>query len=133
MKLGTQTNSLTNHLYSHMVKGQPEPEVGMGATLLSWTDRYAATIVKVWRMPKKGTIHLVVRQDHSIRTDNNGLSESQKYEFAPNPRGYGHTFRLGRSGRWEEIAYSEHTKRWHMIKGLGLRIGEREEYRDPTF
>lgn len=32
MKLGTQTGSVINHLYSRGVIGQPTPEVGMGAT-----------------------------------------------------------------------------------------------------
>jgi hypothetical protein len=34
MRIGTQTNSLVNHLYSRAVNGQPEPVIGMGATLL---------------------------------------------------------------------------------------------------
>lgn len=38
MKLGTQTGSTTNYLMSG-VKGQPAPEIGMGVTLLHWTDR----------------------------------------------------------------------------------------------
>jgi primosomal protein N' len=51
MKLGAQTASLTNHLQSRATIGQPEPTVGMGATLLGWTDRYAGTIVEV--LPQK--------------------------------------------------------------------------------
>ena len=32
MKLGTETGSMTNHIYSRATKGQPDPAVGMGAT-----------------------------------------------------------------------------------------------------
>ena len=34
MKLGSQTGSVINHLYSRAVIGQPKPKVGMGCTLL---------------------------------------------------------------------------------------------------
>ncbi len=44
MKLGTQTGSVINHLHSRAVIGQPEPVVGMGATMLLWSDRRACTI-----------------------------------------------------------------------------------------
>ena len=47
MNIGTQTNSLVNHLYSRMTVGAPAPVVGMAATTLSWTDRHAATVTKV--------------------------------------------------------------------------------------
>jgi hypothetical protein len=43
MHLGTQTGSLTNHLYSR-IKLPSEVKVGDGATLLGWTDRYAGTV-----------------------------------------------------------------------------------------
>ncbi len=43
MKLGTETNSLINNLYSNMTIGAPAQVVGMAATTLSWTDRSVAT------------------------------------------------------------------------------------------
>ena len=61
MKAGTQTGSLVNHLMS---QDTPiAPEIGMGATILSWTDRNAGTIVKI--TPKQ--IH--VQEDNAERTD----------------------------------------------------------------
>lgn len=36
-----------NNLMLTGTKGQPTPEVGMGATQLGWTDRHAYTIVEV--------------------------------------------------------------------------------------
>mgnify|MGYP001576962564 CR=1 FL=1 len=41
LRAGTQTGSLINHLMSGS-KGA-EPEVGMGATILGWSDRHPAT------------------------------------------------------------------------------------------
>jgi hypothetical protein len=46
MKLGTHTGSLTNHIYSRAVP--ITPEVGMGCTLLSWSDRHPATIIDIF-------------------------------------------------------------------------------------
>ena len=44
MNIGTQTSSLVNHLYSRMTIGEPEPTVGMGVTMLSWSDRNACLL-----------------------------------------------------------------------------------------
>ena len=66
------------------VIGQPEPVVGMGATILLWTDRHAATITEVFVLGKY--TYVKVRQDTSKRIDKNGMSEDQDYEFTPNPR-----------------------------------------------
>ena len=84
--MGT-TNSLVNNLM--MDSRQREPSVGDGATVLMWTDRYAATIVTVERFKtgrRAGEVKAVeVREDHAKRTDRNGQSESQTYEYSPNP------------------------------------------------
>ena len=58
MNLGTETGSVMNHLMSRMVRGEPAPRVGMGATLLSWTDRHAATVTTGIYVPKHGTWHI---------------------------------------------------------------------------
>lgn len=112
MKLGTQTASMTNYLMSG-TNGQPTPEVGMGATILMWTDRHAATIVKVTRTQ----IH--VKQDHAKRTDTRGMSESQEYEYTPNPNAPTIVFRK--------------TKRGYRSQAGSLRIGDRNEYHDYSF
>lgn len=131
MKLGTQTASLTNHLYSRMVKGQPEPEVGMGATILCWTDRQAATIMLTWN--EKGTRFIGVREDTAKRIDKNGLSESQTYEYQPNPDGREYIFRQEKDGRWQQVRQNQETKRWVKVNGEGLRIGSRDHYHDFSF
>ena len=130
MRLGTQTGSLTNHLYSRMTINQPNPEVGMGATILRWTDRHAATITAI--LNSSATI-IIVREDYARRTDKNGMSESQEYEFTRNTEGRRYTFRQAASGSWEEINLNSKTQRWNKVDGPGLRIGERNHYHDFSF
>jgi len=130
MKLGTQTGSMTNHLLSRAVVGQPEPVEGMGATVLCYSDRHAATITHVSRAHKTTVVY--VRQDKATRTDKNGMSESQSWAFEPNPQGALYTFRQSKNGQWEEVRVNEKTGRFNKIEGNGLRIGERAEYYDFT-
>lgn len=100
-----------------MQKSPVKPTVGMGATMLMHSDRHAYTIVEV-----VSDKEVVVQQDNAVRTDKNGLSESQTYEYSPNPQGEKHTVTLRKHGGW--VTKKGH-QRWH--------IGERREYRDPSF
>jgi hypothetical protein len=132
MKLGGNngTGSLTNWLLSG-VKGQPEPVVGMGATLLAYTDRYAGTITRVFE--ERGVLMVDVQEDDAKRTDNNGMSEMQEYAYSPNPNGRVKTFKLYKGG-WQAVYKSQVTGRWKMDPGgNGLRIGERRKYNDFSF
>lgn len=133
MKLGTQTASVHNHLYSRMVIGQPEPTPGMGATILCWTDRHGATIESVEK--KNGTTFITVRRDRATRADKNGMSECQTWAFERDPTGPAYTYRMAKGGRWEEVWFNAETKRWNKCEGggQGLRIGERSEYYDFSF
>jgi hypothetical protein len=116
------------------VIGQPEPEPGMGATILAWTDRYAATIIGSLVGPAtRGATIILVQVDRAIRTDKNGLSEDQTYTYEPNTNGTVYFFRKTKVGTWEEVAMNPRTGRYNKNGGLGLRIGEREEYRDFSF
>lgn len=136
MKLGTQTASVTNHLYSRMTKGAPAPEVGMGVTILHWTDRSAGTITEVRKAGKaKPRTLLVITSDFATRTDDNGMSESQEYEYTRNPNGVSYTFRETESGGWEEVRWSAKANRWVKCEGggHGLRVGERRAYHDFSF
>jgi len=112
MKAGSETGSLINHVYSRSLT--PAPEAGMGATILAWTDRYAATIVKV--TPQQ--IH--VQRDIPTRVDTNGMSEAQEYTYAPNPEASIEVFRATKRG-------------WRNRAGNGLLVGKREEYYDFSF
>ena len=127
MRLGTQTGSLTNHLLSRMVGDQPVPTVGMGATILAWTDRHAATIIAV------DGERVTVQEDIAKRADKNGMSESQAYTFEPNQTGRVVMFRRRANGMWQEVRKNETTGRWNKVDGYGLRIGDREEYYDFSF
>ena len=131
MKLGTQTGSLVNHLYARGVIGQPEPVVGMGATILSWTDRHAATIVNVATIGTK--LHVEVQPDRATRTDTNGMSESQTYVYERDPGARSLMYRREKNGMWVNVTYNPETKRWAKTGGEGLRIGDRHEYRDFCF
>jgi len=130
MNLGTQTGSLINHIYSNSVIGQPEPFVGMGATLLSWSDRSAGTIVRVFKIGKSTAVE--VQEDDAQRIDNNGLSESQEYVFTSNPNAYKETYKMLSNGRWVKMYRNPETNRWIQGTG-GLCIGSREKYYDFSF
>ena len=100
MNAGTQTGSLVNHLYSRMTIGAPEPTVGMGVTMLSWTDRDAGTIVEV-NMKKR---YIAVTEDSKKRIDNNGISESQEYEYNSVMDGHRYYYRKDKKGQWRNWA-----------------------------
>jgi len=127
MRLGKETGSLVNHLYSRQTKGQPNPEIGQGATILLWSDRHAATVVDI-------IDNIIgVRRDAAKRIDNNGLSESQEYEYTPNRQAGITWFRREKAGKWVEVFVNRETNRWNKGGGSGLRLGERQEYRDFSF
>lgn len=130
MHAGTQTNSLINHV--HATSQQPAPKPGMGATLLGWTDRHAATITGVTL--NAGQIKRIeVQRDIATRTDKNGLSESQEYRFERDTSAPPYFFRRNRQGRWEQIIFNTETQRWNKCSSYGLLIGQRDHYRDPSF
>ena len=99
------------------------PYVGMPCTIQIGSDRYAATVVFV---SSKGT-KIVVREDTAIRTDDNGMSESQTYRFEPNPAGQEHDFFRPRLPQ-------EHPGLmvWGR-QGKALVLGERSAYHDYSF
>lgn len=127
MRPGTDTGSGINHIYSRMTKGAPEPEVGMGATLLRWTDRQAATIILVHDRIVK------VQHDTATRTDDLGMSDCQSYEYAPNPDGCVETFRRDGSGGYDPVRFNYQTKRWNKTGRGGLIVGKRDQYHDFSF
>lgn len=132
MKLGTQTASVMNNIMSRAVIGQPAPYVGMGATLLGWTDRYPATIVQICTNKAGEIVEIQVQEDDAKRIDQNGMSEDQDYEYTPNTSGTCYRFKKDRKGMWREIRMGD-KGRMVFTGGRGLRIGEREKYYDFTF
>lgn len=131
MKLGTQTGSVINHLHSRAVIGQPEPEVGMGCTVLLWSDRTAATIVSVATFGS--ALIIGVREDESRVAAGSEIDGSARYEYSQDPNGRHRNFRRKPDGMWLEVHKSLVSGRWIKAAGAGLRIGDRETYRDPSF
>lgn len=130
MKLGSDTGSLVNYMYGNSKSA--EPEVGMGATILSWTDRHAATVVEVFE--KRGSKYVAVTRDTAKRVDNNGMSEDQTYEYTSNPDGHKQFYKL-KNGRWIAVGPDPVTgKGLREGNGSGsLSIGQRNEYYDHCF
>jgi hypothetical protein len=81
MKLGTETGSLVNHLYSRSDFDPMTINVGDGATVLSWSDRTAYTVISVT------TKEIRIQRDKAKRIDQNGMSDSQEYSYTANPDG----------------------------------------------
>lgn len=102
---------------------QPVPSVGDGATMLRWTDRHAATVVAV--SGDGGAV--TVQRDAAIRTDDNGVSESQTYRYEPDPRGETVVYTRRSNGRYVQRDVSDIAHR------AALLIGVRAEYRDYSF
>jgi hypothetical protein len=71
--------------------------------------------------------------DRATRTDKNGLSECQTYTYERNTDGGVYFFRKAKDGTWEEVVMNSKTGRYNKTGGVGLRIGERQEYRDFSF
>lgn len=116
LRIGTDTGSITNYLMSS-TSGQPVPVAGMGVTILSWTDRSAATVVRVSASGKM----IWIQPDAVTRTDTNGMSESQQYSYAPDPDAQVIRASLRKNGAWVTKG------------GQQLRLGERSAYYDYSF
>jgi hypothetical protein len=97
--------------------GNVKPEIGMGCTLIWWSDREAGTITKV--SPSGKTIEFQI--DTATRIDSNGMSDSQSYAFAPNPKSAVYTARMRKNGQFKTKA------------GQVVKIGYRSKYHDFGF
>ena len=96
------------------------PQVGMGATILFYSDRAACTIIDV-----KGK-RIAIQRDKATRADKNGQSESQEYSYE--------------AQRGNEIKFATLRKNGvYVLKGESLRsgtivrVGVRDEYYDFGF
>jgi hypothetical protein len=90
----------------------------MGATYIGWSDRHAYTIIWVSKSGRR----CLVQADHAKRTDKNGMSDSQSYEYLPNPEGVQHLISLRKDGSWRIVNDTQK-----------FLIGRREEYHDYSF
>lgn len=122
-----------NDILSRSTRNEPEPTVGMGATIILYSDRHAATITMVER-EKNGTMRVVVQCDKATVIAGSSQDGSAEYAYEPNPRGIIEVFqRRPADARWSPVRFNETTRRWNKLGSHRLRLGEREEYRDPSF
>lgn len=119
--MGNWYGSITNRI-DERVRGE-EPQVGMGVTHYGWSDRYPYEIIEVI-----DDRHIVVRELDAIRTDNNGLSEWQEYEYRSNPNNRVERLFKNNKGRWVRRVGARGVDNYG-----GWRIGHAEAYRDPCF
>lgn len=101
-------------------KVEIEPVVGMGATIVMWSDRAPATVVEVNGKKVK------VQHDNWQRIDNNGMSDAQEYTYSPNPQAGYIEFSKRSNGAW--VAVGQPVK-----GGIRLVLGERRRYYDHSF
>lgn len=98
------------------------PEVGMGATVLMFSDREPATVVIIAPNGKQ----IGIQRDNAKRTDTNGMSESQDWEFSPNPTAAIEYYTLRKNGQWIKEGNS-------MKNGEVILLGHRDKYYDFSF
>lgn len=99
----------------------PKPEVGMGVTEMLFSDREPYEIVQV-----VDDRHLLVRRLDARRTDDNGMSEDQEYEYTSNPQNPTIKLFKTKQGLWRQ----QHGRSLGINK---FAIGYAEKYRDPCF
>jgi hypothetical protein len=97
-------------------------KIGMGATLLSWSDRLPATVIEFFKKGK--TFYVVVQCDDYKRTDDNGMSENQEYEYSRNTDGGKATFRIEKDGSFTRVYKALKTGEYRQTEG-GIIIGKR--------
>ena len=114
----------------------PKPEVGMGVTELLWSDRDPWEVIEVVNDKK-----IRIRELGYERTDNDGISEHQEYEFFPNPDGDVKTLVL-RNGKWRDLKkeYVNDANGKQVLvetrrlgRGSQWLIGRAERYYDFSF
>ena len=87
--------SFTNYL---MGNNSTTPEVGKGATLLSYSDRHPAEVLEVSADGKQCVIR---EMNHKAKPNSEGMGH-QDWELTPNPNGYKRTL-IYRNGAWREV------------------------------
>ena len=100
------------------MENQIKPEIGMGATECFWSDRHACTIIAI--SPSGKT--LTIQRDKAIRLDDNGMSDSQEYEYKPDNNGITTKATLRSNGQYRASGTN------NLVK-----IGSRREYYDYSF
>jgi hypothetical protein len=124
--------SINNHFSAIGTLGAPEPVVGMGCTQLCWTDRHPYTVIAVVTKAKTKKTevidYIVVQEDGARRTDGNGMSECQSYEFSRNPQGATRMLKRNKRNQWVEV--KDRSARPKSKDVQVYRMGDRSKYHD---
>lgn len=94
------------------------PEVGDGVTIFHYTDRSAGTVVRVSKTGKTAWVVPV----RAVRTDNNGMSESQEYRYEEIPGAEPFRVTLRKDGQWRRTNHENK-----------VAFGFRNAYHDFSF
>lgn len=97
------------------------PIVGMGATINFHSDSKAATLIQISHKGKR----IVLQEDKATRADQNGISESQTYNYETDPNGAIYIATLRSDGRYRLVGSTKNSK--------AITIGVRREYYDYSF
>lgn len=117
--------SLTNRIMETIPPAVPE--VGMGGTIVMWSDRYPVTIIGILRATRQSNPTVIrVQGDKATRLDKNGMSETQEWSFERDEKGDITEFSKRRNGTWVKVGDS-------MKSGTILRVGKRDRYYDFSF
>ena len=103
-----------------------KPIVGMGVTQLLYSDRRAFTVI---RIVDDKTIF--VQEDTAVRMDNNGMSDSQRYSYNPNPNGHIYELRMCVDGHWRNAPFMFQNE--FMSAGAVFMVGHRDAYHDYSY
>jgi hypothetical protein len=97
--------------------------VGDGCTISVGSDRYAYTVIEVSASGNRAK----VQSDTAKLVGGEIMSESQKYEYTPNPNGKVVEIYRNSRGAWREKGAGRRGS------GIFVYLGVRREYRDPSF
>jgi hypothetical protein len=123
------TNSLQSNMMHAAVKGAPAPTVGMGVTILYWTDRHVGTIVKVI---SHSEIHFT--SDDTVADPSKPLAMGhQEWIHTPNPNGPIVIGKKAKDGKWY-IAHKTPTGQMRVNKHCTpLAVGVKNYRYDWSF
>jgi len=122
-----------NVMHDIMARDATKPALGMGATILLYSDRIAGTITDIFNVGQKTFIE--VTRDISKRTDSNGMSDTQEYEYFPVLNGEKFYFCTDKNLTkvWTYMVFNKETNRWNQSNGYRVRVGTRDAYYDYGF
>lgn len=121
--------SFTNYL---MGNNSSTPEVGKGATLLSYSDRHPAEVLEVSADGKRCVIR---EMDHKAKPNSGGMGH-QEWDILPNPNGYKRTL-IYRNGAWRDVIETivfepEFERQFNHMTDLWIRCKELDLYDDDN-